>query len=78
VEVLIDYFRKVPVAAAPTAPKPAQPRLPGQVTPGAVPGQGVPGQVAPSAPPGQPAPGVPPRVIPNLPRRSRLPTPPGQ
>jgi hypothetical protein len=78
VEVLIDYFRKVPVAAAPTAPKPAQPRLPGQVTPGAVPDQGVPGQVAPSAPPGQPAPGVPPRVIPNLPRRSRLPTPPGQ
>jgi hypothetical protein len=73
VELLIDYFRKVPVAAAPTALKPAQPRLPGQVAPGAVPGQVVPGQVGPGA-----APGVPPRVIPNLPRRSRLPIPPGQ
>ncbi len=67
VEIPIDYFRKVPVAAT---PQPGQPRAPGQPVPGIVPGQGAPGVV-----PGQPAPGVVPRMIPNLPRRPRLPVP---
>jgi hypothetical protein len=49
-EVVLDYFRKVEVAA------PGQPTAPGQVV--------VPGAV----PPG-------PRVIPNLPRRGRIPVP---
>ena len=69
VELSIDYLRKVPVAAAPTAIQPGQPRVPGQTAPGLVPGQ-----VAPRTVPGQPAP----RVIPNLPRRPRLPNPTGQ
>lgn len=48
IELLLDYFRKVEVAA----PRPASPR------------QGVPGVAAPG-----------PRVIPNLPRRGRVPVP---
>jgi hypothetical protein len=71
VEVPVDYFRKVPVAAAPTAPQSGQPRLPGPTAPGAVPGQ-----VAPGAASGQPAPAAVPRVVPNLPRRPRLPSSP--
>jgi hypothetical protein len=67
VELSIDYFRKVPVAAAPPPTiQPGQPRAPGQTAPGQVPGQVTPGAVS-----GQPAP----RVIPNLPRRPRLPIP---
>ena len=73
VEVPIDYFRKVPVAAAPRTPPTGQTRLPGAVTPGAVPGQ-----IAPGAPAAQPAPAVVPRVVPNLPRRPRLPSAPEQ
>ena len=53
VEVVLDYFRKVEVAA----PRPAAP--PGQLVP--------PGVIAPG-----------PRVIPNLPRRSRIPVPGSQ
>ena len=53
VEVVLDYFRKVDVAA----PRPSPP--PGQVAP--------PGVVAPA-----------PRVIPNLPRRGRIPVPGNQ
>jgi len=68
VELPIDYFRKVPVGAVPTTPQPGQPRVPGQLPPGLVPGQ---------VPPGA-APGAAPRVVPNLPRRPRLPTPPPQ
>jgi hypothetical protein len=72
VELPIDYFRKVPVGAvSTTTPQPGRPSGPGQAAPGLVPGQ-----VAPGAVPGQPAPGAAPRVIPNLPRRPRLPTPP--
>jgi hypothetical protein len=70
VEVPVDYFRKVPVAATPPAPQPGQQRAPGTVTPGAVPGQ-----IAPSTP-AQPAPAAVPRVVPNLPRRPRLPSAP--
>ena len=67
VELSIDYFRKVPVAAAPPPTiQPGQPRAPGQTAPGLVPGQLTPGAVR-----GQPGP----RVIPNLPRRPRLPIP---
>ena len=73
VELPIDYFRKVPVGAVSTTPQPGQPRVPGQAAPGLVPGQ-----VTSGAVPGQPAPGAAPRVIPNLPRRPRLPTPPPQ
>jgi hypothetical protein len=52
VEVLLDYFRKVDVAAPRAAPS-------GQIaTPGPVPG-----------------PVVTPRVLPNLPRRGRVPVP---
>ena len=64
VELPIDYFRKVPVGPVSTIPQPGQPRMPGLTAPGLV--------------PGQPAPGVVPRVVPNLPRRPRLPTPPAQ
>jgi hypothetical protein len=71
VEVPVDYFRKVPVTASPTAPQPAQPRAPGAVAPGAVPGQ-----IAPGVAPAQPAPAAVPRVVPNLPRRPRLPSSP--
>jgi len=72
VEVPVDYFRKVPVVASPTVPQPGQPRLPGAaVTPGVVPGQ-----IAPGTAPVQPTPGVVPRVVPNLPRRPRLPNAP--
>jgi hypothetical protein len=71
VEVPVDYFRKVPVVTSPTVPQPGQARLPGPVTPG-----GVPGQIAPRPSPNQPAPGVVPRVVPNLPRRPRLPSSP--
>lgn len=73
VELPIDYFRKVPVGAVSTTPQPGQPRVPGQAAPGLPPGQ-----VTPGAVPGQPAPGAAPRVIPNLPRRPRLPTPPSE
>jgi hypothetical protein len=68
VEVPIDYFRKVPVTAPPPE---SRPRLPSPVTPGALPGQ-----IAPGAAPVQPAPAAVPRVVPNLPRRPRLPNPP--
>ena len=51
VEVVLDYFRKVEVAAPKAAP------------------------AGPPAPPGAVA--VPPRVIPNLPRRGRIPVPGG-
>ena len=67
VEIPIDYFRKVPVAAT---PQPGQPRVPGQPVPGLAPGQ-----VGPNVVPGQPGPGVVPRMNPNLPRRPRLPMP---
>jgi hypothetical protein len=70
VEVPVDYFRKAPVPASPTPPQPGQPRTPGAVAPGAVPGQ-----IAPGAAPAQAAPTVP-RVVPNLPRRPRLPSSP--
>ena len=70
VEIPVDYFRKPPVPAAPASPQSGQTRPEGGVTPGAVPGQNAPG-----AAPVQPAPGVP-RVIPNLPRRPRLPSSP--
>lgn len=74
VEVQLDYFRKGDVPPAPRTPGIARP-LPG-VAPGQ-PGtaQGTPPNSAPA--PGQVAPGVPvaPRVIPNLPRRERIPTP---
>jgi len=70
VEIPIDYFRKVPVAATPTTPPPGQSRVPGRPVPGLVPGQVTPGVV-----PDQPGPGVVPRMIPNLPRRPRLPVP---
>jgi hypothetical protein len=73
VELSIDYFRKVPVAAVPTPIQPGQPRAPGQPPPGRVAGQGAPG-----APSGQPAPGAVPGVIPALPRRPRLPVSPAQ
>jgi hypothetical protein len=74
VELPIDYFRKVPVATLPSGPQPRQPAAPRQVAPGVVPGQ-----VPPGTAPGQVAPpGVVPRVVPNLPRRPRLPTPPEQ
>ena len=73
VELPIDYFRKVPVGAVSTPPQPGQPRVPGQPAPGLAPGQ-----VTSGAVPGQPAPGAAPRVVPNLPRRPRLPTPPPQ
>ena len=69
VELPIDYFRKVPVGAVSTTiPQPGQPRGPGQAAPGLAPGQVTSGA----------APGAAPRVIPNLPRRPRLPTPPPQ
>ena len=71
VELPIDYFRKVPVGAVSMPPQPGQPRVPGQTAPGLVPGQ-----VTSGAVPAQPAPGAAPRVVPNLPRRPRLPTPP--
>lgn len=54
VEVVLDYFRKVEVAAPRPTPRPTPP--PGQIVP--------PGVVAPG-----------PRVIPNLPRRGRIPVP---
>ena len=82
VELPIDYFRKVPVGVVSTTPQPGQPRVPGQAAPGPAPGQAAPGpapgQVTPGAVPGQPVPGAAPRVIPNLPRRPRLPTPPSE
>ena len=82
VELPIDYFRKVPVGVVSTTPQPGQPRVPGQAAPGPAPGQAAPGpapgQVMPGAVPGQPVPGAAPRVIPNLPRRPRLPTPPSE
>ena len=83
VELPIDYFRKVPVGVVSTTPQPGQPRVPGQAAPGPTPGQAAPGpapgQFTPGAvPPGQPVPGAAPRVIPNLPRRPRLPTPPSE
>jgi hypothetical protein len=62
VELPIDYFRKVPVAAPPSRPPVRLPGVPGQTVPGFV--------------PGQTAPGTGPRVIPNLPRRPRLPPQP--
>jgi hypothetical protein len=64
VELPIDYFRKVPVAAPPSRPPVRQPGVPGQPVPGFV--------------PGQTSPGTAPRVIPNLPRRPRLPPQPQQ
>jgi hypothetical protein len=67
VEVPVDYFRKVPSNAPPAT---AQTRAPAAVTPRTLPGQG-----APAVTPGQPAPVVP-RVVPNLPRRPRLPAAP--
>ena len=70
VEVPVDYFRKVPVSAPTPEPRP---RVASPVTPGAVPGQ-----IAPGAAPVQPAPAAVPRVVPNLPRRPRLPSPPEQ
>ena len=73
VELPIDYFRKVPVGVVSTTPQPGQPRVPGQAAPGLAPGQ-----VTPGAVPGQPMPGAAPRVVPNLPRRPRLPTPPSE
>jgi hypothetical protein len=85
VEVLLDYFRKADPPAQ-RAPVPSQPRrVEGGVrppVPGAVPGQvPAPGQGTPASPapaPGQVAPTTPvaPRVIPNLPRRERVPIPP--
>jgi hypothetical protein len=59
VEVLLDYFRKVDVG-------PPRSATPGQIIPPGVspPGTAAPGAVAPV-----------PRVIPNLPRRGRVPTP---
>jgi hypothetical protein len=56
VEVALDYFRKVEVAAPRPTPPPGPP---GQITP--------PGAVGPA-----------PRVIPNLPRRGRIPVPGNQ
>lgn len=70
VEVLLDYFRKVEVAQ-PVGGVPGQPSGPGQVVIPTRPT--VPGQVA-VPPPGAPVP----RVLPNLPRRSRVPIPPDQ
>jgi hypothetical protein len=68
VELPVDYFRKVPVSATTAAP---QARAPGAAVPRAVPGQVVPGGTS-----GQPAPVAVPRVVPNLPRRPRLPAAP--
>lgn len=76
VEVALDYFRKAEPAPS-KAPAPTQARriergvqptpvpAPGQVPANPAP---APGQVAPSSP-------VAPRVIPNLPRRERIPVP---
>ena len=61
VEVALDYFRKVEVAA----PRPPTPRPPTAPTPPAPPGQVVAPGGVPTAP----------RVIPNLPRRGRIPVP---
>jgi hypothetical protein len=68
VEVPVDYLRKVPVSATPATPQPR--------APGAVPSRTLPGQIAPSGSPGQSAPVAVPRVVPNLPRRPRLPAAP--
>jgi len=79
VEVLLDYFRKgetpapkvpVPGQARRVQPNPVPGPIPGQV---GTPGQGVnpipaPAQVGPTTP-------VSPRVVPNLPRRERIPVP---
>jgi hypothetical protein len=73
VEVPVDYFRKVPVAGTAPQPQPARARLPGPVNSGAVPGQ-----IAPAPTPNPAAAGTIPRVVPNLPRRPRLPNPPEQ
>jgi hypothetical protein len=62
VEVPVDYFRKVPVVAAPPVPQAGRPRVAGPVGTGVAPRE----------------PGVIPRVVPNLPRRPRLPDPPEQ
>ena len=84
VEVALDYFRKAETPPpAPRVPAATQPRriergaLPGRIpVPGqaAAPGEGTavnpaPAQVGPATP-------VAPRVIPNLPRRERVPVPP--
>ena len=67
VEVLLDYFRKAEPAPS-KAPTPAQARrIERGVQPTPVPAP-APGQVAPVSP-------VAPRVIPNLPRRERIPVP---
>lgn len=60
VEVVLDYFRKVDVMPPPRVTSPGQTVPPGVVSPGV----GTPGGAAPV-----------PRVIPNLPRRGRVPTP---
>jgi hypothetical protein len=79
VEVLLDYFRKGdPVT--PRAPTPAQARRVErgvQPTPVPVPAPGQAAPPSPARPPGQVAPVSPvaPRVIPNLPRRERIPVP---
>jgi len=73
VELSIDYLRKVPVAAAPAPSQPGPSRSPNPATPAPAPNQ-----PDPAAAPDQPAPGSTPGVIPNLPRRPRLPAPAGR
>jgi hypothetical protein len=76
VEVLLDYFRK-PEPSAPQASPPAQAGIP---APAVVPRRPAPGPVGTPQPQVMPAPApgqVPlrPRVLPNLPRRERVPAP---
>ena len=82
VEVALDYFRKAEPPATPRMPPGTQPRrierggMPGPIP---VPGQaGAVGEgtaVNPAPTQGAPATAVAPRVIPNLPRRERVPVP---
>ena len=81
VEVLLDYFRKGETPA-PKVPVPGQARrVQPNPVPGPIPGQvGTPGQgatVNPIPAPAQVGPTTPvsPRVVPNLPRRERIPVP---
>lgn len=70
VEVLLDYFRKdAPVQTAAPVPVPGQPGVRRQAIP--TPNPNVPGGTGQVTNPGGPTP----RVVPNLPRRRRLPIP---
>jgi hypothetical protein len=75
IEVALDYFRKVETAQ----PRPGMPGGQPGVSAAGVPGQppGL-GQATAPAQAGTPGGVVPPRVIPNLPRRARIPVPPNQ